>query len=194
MSRTESADDAQSQLETLLQRAVAEAQPSPGSVAPDAVNSAMIRHWCDAIGDDNPIYTEPELAAQSVHGQIVAPPTMLQAWNMPGVRPRPNPAAGGGGGGGVRKSDTGLQPMKLLDEAGYTSVVATDCEQTYARYLAIGDVLTLSTRLEAISGLKKTGLGPGYFLTTLYTFRDQHDAVVAEMRFRILKFEPPAAA
>jgi hypothetical protein len=186
MSRSESADEEQAQLEALLQRAVAEAKPSSGSVARDAVNPAMIRHWCDAIGDDNPIYTEPDQAAQSRHGRIVAPPTMLQAWNMPGVRPRLNPVAGG--------HEVGLQPMKLLDEAGFTSVVATDCEQRYARYLELGDVLTLTTRLESISGLKKTALGPGYFLTTLYTFRDQHSEVVAEMQFRILKFMPPAAA
>ena len=56
--------------------------PRPG---PDVVNEAMIRHWCDAIGDTNPVYTDPAAAAESVHGGIVAPPTMLQAWVMSGV-------------------------------------------------------------------------------------------------------------
>jgi acyl dehydratase len=55
-------------------------------VARDAVNPAMIRHWCDAVGDDNPVYTDREFAAKSVHGAIVAPPTMLQAWTMAGLR------------------------------------------------------------------------------------------------------------
>src|SRR5947208_14004567 len=82
----------------------------------DAVNQAMIRHWCDAVGDTNPIYTDPEAAAASVHGQIVAPPTMLQAWTMKGLVPPP-PAGGGGAD----------ELYRLLDGAGFTSVVATNC-------------------------------------------------------------------
>ena len=33
----------------------------------------MIRHWCDAVGDTNPVYTDPDAAAKSAHGQIIAP-------------------------------------------------------------------------------------------------------------------------
>ena len=62
-------------------------------VARDPVNQPMIRHWCDAIDDQNPVYTEPELAQQSIHGSIVAPPTMLQAWTMRGCDRRPSPRA-----------------------------------------------------------------------------------------------------
>ncbi len=35
-------------------------------------------------------------------------------------------------------------------------------------------------------------LGEGYFVTQLQTYRDQHGETVAEMRFRLLKFKPPA--
>lgn len=41
--------------------------------ARDAVNPAMIRHWCDAMEDHNPVYTDPEFAAKSIHGELVAP-------------------------------------------------------------------------------------------------------------------------
>jgi len=59
----------------------------------------MIRHWCDAVGDGNPVYTDREFAAKSVHGGIVAPPTMLQAWTMaacalPRRRPLARPRSG----------------------------------------------------------------------------------------------------
>src|SRR3954462_2742056 len=81
----------------------------------DAVNQAMIRHWCDAVGDTNPIYTDPEAAAASGHGQIVAPPTMLQAGTVRGLVP---PQAEGGGA-----QD---ELVGLLDQAGFTSVVATN--------------------------------------------------------------------
>ena len=57
----------------------------PVFVARDPVNPAMIRHWCDAMEDDNPFYTDPEAAARSLHGGLVAPPAMLMAWSMRGL-------------------------------------------------------------------------------------------------------------
>jgi uncharacterized OB-fold protein/acyl dehydratase len=146
----------------------------------DIVNQAMIRHWCDAVGDANPVYTDPDAAAASVHGQIVAPPTMLQAWTMKGLVPRPSE------GGGAQD-----ELMGLLDSAGFTSVVATNCDQEYERYLHLGDDLTGEQMIEDVSAEKHTGLGDGHFVTTRTDFRDQHGDLVGTMRFRILKFRPP---
>ena len=57
----------------------------PVEVAQDAVNEAMIRHWCEAMGDRNPAYLDADAAKRSVHGGIVAPPVMLQAWILGGL-------------------------------------------------------------------------------------------------------------
>src|SRR5438067_12293126 len=146
----------------------------------DAVNQAMIRHWCDAVGDRNPVYTDPAAAAASVHGQIVAPPTMLQAWTMKGLVPTPSEGRGA--------TD---ELYRLLDDAGFTSVVATNCEQEYERYLHLGDLLTAESVVENVSAEKSTGLGAGHFVTTRTDFRDQDGELVGTMRFRILKFRPP---
>jgi len=54
--------------------------------------------------------------------------------------------------------------------------------------------VSVTSRLESISSEKRTALGVGYFVTNLLTYRDQHGEIVAEMRFRILKFRPPAAS
>lgn len=152
------------------------------TVARDPVNAPMIRHLADALGDRNPVYTDEEYAARSVHGGIVAPATSLQVWTMQGLVPR--------------TSDDGDNPqtqlMSMVDEAGYVGVVATNCEQTYHRYLRPGDLLTVSSEVESVAGPKKTGLGEGFFITTVQTFRDQDGEVVGEMRFRILKFKPQA--
>jgi uncharacterized protein len=145
----------------------------------DPVNQPMIRHWVEAVGDDNPIYTEPEAAEKSVHGEIVAPPVMLQAWVMRGVRPRPT------SGGNARD-----ELMRLLDDAGFTSVVATNCEQEYHRYLHLGDHLSTTTFIESVSDEKATGLGVGHFVTTRVEYRTDDGELVATMRFRILKFRP----
>ena len=146
----------------------------------DAVNQPMIRHWCDAVGDSNPIYTDSEAAAASVQGEIVAPPTMLQAWTMKGLVPPPSE------GGGAQD-----ELMGLLDGAGFTSVVATNCDQEYERYLHIGDLLTSESVIEGVSPLKRTALGEGHFVTTRTDFKDQDGQLVGTMRFRILKFRPP---
>lgn len=152
--------------------------------ARDPVNLPMIRHLTDALGDRNPVYTDEEFASRTRFGGIIAPLTALQVWTMQGLAP-PRPRADG---------DSQAAIMEAFEEAGYVGVVATNCEQRYHRPLRPGDLLTSTGVVESISGLKRTGLGEGYFLTTLQTYRDEHGEVVGEMRFRILKFKPGTAA
>jgi uncharacterized protein len=151
----------------------------PGFTGFDPVNKPMIRHWCDAMGDTLAVYTDEDAARASVHGGVIAPPTMLQTWQMWGFRARP--ATGGS------EQDNLL---RLLDANGFTSVVATNCEQEYARDLRPGDELTVTSTIEEVSEEKHTGLGIGHFVTTKQTYADQDGDVVATMLFRILKFKP----
>ncbi len=155
---------------------------SEGERGPDPVNQPMIRHWVEAIGDKNPIYTDPEVAKSSAHGGVVAPPVMLQAWVMRGIKPRPAT-------GGTAQDEL----MRVLDSEGFTSVVATNCEQEYHRYLSPGDHLSLSSTIESVSEEKSTALGTGHFVTTRLTYSDQSGEPVASMLFRILKFRPASA-
>ncbi len=80
--------------------------------------------------------------------------------------------------------------MAVLDEAGYTSVVATNCAQTYHRYLRHGELLRLESELGDVSGPKRTGLGEGWFVTTRNVWYSGSEPV-AEMDWRVLKFRPP---
>ncbi|GAB2663139.1 bifunctional MaoC family dehydratase N-terminal/OB-fold nucleic acid binding domain-containing protein [Prescottella soli] len=145
----------------------------------DPINMPMIRNWLEAIGDENPIYVDDDAAAAAGHGGLVAPPAMAQVWTMRGL-------------GAVREEDDPLGRMtQILDDAGYTSVVATNCDQIYHRYLRPGEEVTIESTLEDVVGPKKTGLGEGWFFTTRNLWK-VGDEVVAEMLFRILKFAPPA--
>jgi uncharacterized OB-fold protein/acyl dehydratase len=154
-----------------------------GQPAPDAVNIPMVRHWCEAIGDENPVYLDAEAAAASVHGELVAPPTMLQAWVMSGIR------------GPQRDPESPYEQMnQLLFSRGFTSVVATNCEQTYHRYLHPGDQLTMRTVIDSISPQKTTGLGTGHFITTRQDYYDGAGELVGSMLFRIIRFRPAAKA
>ncbi|MFD3537200.1 bifunctional MaoC family dehydratase N-terminal/OB-fold nucleic acid binding domain-containing protein [Streptomyces sp. NPDC058664] len=136
----------------------------------DPVNLPMIRHWCEAMGDAHPAYRGPE---------AVAPPTMLQAWTM------------GGLSGHTGRSSAYEELFALLDGAGYTSVVATDCEQEYLRPLRPGDEITFDTVIESVSARKTTKLGTGHFVTTRTDVRAGGEPAGTH-RFRILKYAPAA--
>lgn len=182
VSERDSAADSGGTVDTFresLERFVGQTYGAP-LVARDPVNQPMIRHLTDALGDRNPVYADEQFAEGTVFGGIVAPATALQVWTMQGLAP-PKPRA---------DDDAQSAIMSAFDEAGYVGVVATNCEQTYRRYLRPGDLLTGTGTVESISDFKRTGLGEGYFLTTLQTYCDQHGEVVGEMRFRILKFKP----
>ena len=159
---------------------------APGS-CPYPINEPMIHHWCDAIGDRNPAYLDSDFAKSTGRGGVIAPPVMLQAWTMRGLRPSTPEEEAFAAAAGDRKS-----VLQVLDEAGFTSVVATNCEQEYLRELVPGDQLTHTVEVESVSPEKKTGLGVGHFVTQLYKFLDAQDEVVGTMRFRILKFRPPS--
>ncbi len=154
-------------------------KPGAPEVARDPVNQPMIRHWCDAMDDANPAYLDAAFAARSVHGGIVAPPAMLNAWTMPGLPGRP-----------PGRVDPAGEVYRALDEAGFTSVVATDSAHEYLRSLRIGDLVHGVGEVEEVSDEKKTGLGVGHFVTTQTTYTTQSGEIVGRMRFRILKFKP----
>ena len=160
---------------------VAAAGESGSRSAPDAVNLPMIRHWAEAMGDTNPVYLDAEFAARSVHGGLVAPPAMVQVWTMRGLRPAEERDADSG--------DPLGSMLAVLDEAGFTAIVATNSEQEYHRYLRHGEHLTMRTSLEDVTGPKRTALGEGWFVTTRNTWYAGTEAV-ASMRFRVLKFRP----
>jgi uncharacterized OB-fold protein/acyl dehydratase len=156
------------------------AGPSSPRFARDPVNLPAIRNWTDAIGDANPLYTDADFSSRSVHGHLVAPPAMVQVWTMPGLQP---PTAG------ASDTDPLGQMMRTLDEAGFPAVVATNCAQTYHRYLRHGELLSLRAELTEVSGPKQTALGEGWFVTTRNTWYSGAEPV-AEMDWRVLKFQP----
>ncbi|KIZ19288.1 hypothetical protein SNA_01805 [Streptomyces natalensis ATCC 27448] len=172
-------------------------------VGRDPVNAPMIRHWCEAMGDTHPAYRGPD---------AIAPPTMLQAWTMGGLS----------GHSGHHSEHSGRSTaydelFALLDGAGYTAVVATDCEQEYLRPLRPGDRVLFDAVIESVSERKTTKLGTGHFVTTRMDVRVEGEAdegghgrgpdgaaaaadvaaaaepeLVGTHRFRILKYAPAA--
>lgn len=150
---------------------------------PDDVNKAMIRHWCEVMGDANPVYTDEDFARQSSKGGLIAPPAMLQAWSLEGyamahVSDDPD------------QLDTQRKLHKVFDDHGFTGVLGTNCTQEYVRDLRPGDQVIAHTVIDSISEQKATQRGIGYFIETVTTFTDQNGEKIGSMRFRVLKFIP----
>ena len=114
---------------------------------------------------------QPDIPASSPR------PAMIQVWTMMGL-------------GGVRAPDDPLTKiLELFDDAGYIGVVATNCEQTYHRYLRPGEEVSVAAELTDVVGPKQTALGEGFFITQKITWQ-VGDEDVAEMMWRIMKFKP----
>jgi hypothetical protein len=136
------------------------------SVAPYPVNQATIGTWLDAMSYDNERFRQGE-----------APPSMAQVWTMPGLGRRRPP------------EDPLSRMTEFLTDEGYTAVLGTNCEQTYERYVRVGELLRVTSALESVAGPKSTAMGEGYFVTSKNTWY-VGDEVVATMLFRVLKFIP----
>jgi len=161
----------------------------PATRGSQPVNEPMIEHWVEAMGDFNPVYVDPDAARAAGFPGVIAPPTMLQAWVMRGLRASLDEDAARAAGGQSAGTPND-QVTALLNAAGFTSVVATNCDQHYERPLVPGDRLEMTSVIDSISGEKQTALGVGHFVTNRTEYRDQDGALVATMLFRILRFKP----
>jgi uncharacterized protein len=141
------------------------------SRAPYPVNQPTIGAWMDAMGYHNERFRNGE-----------APPSMAQVWTMPGLGRRRPP------------EDPLSRMTEFLTEQGYPAVLGTNCEQSYERYLRVGEQLRVTSALESVVGPKQTAMGEGYFVTSRNTWYVDHpdgsSEKVATMLFRVLKFIP----
>jgi len=132
-------------------RALIGTESAPGPVY--EVERGAIRRFAEAIGDDNPIYRDPEAAAP--YGGIVAPPTFFTAVNMPWF-PEPKWTWG-------------------------TVSLASGRTAKYERPIRAGDVLQSTVKL--IDIYTRPGRnGPLVFTVQEATVRDQHGEIVVRVQ------------
>lgn len=157
---------------------------TPTTWGPDEVNTPMIRHWTQTMGDANPIHLDDDAARATGRDGAVAPALMTQVWTM---RTFTDKMANND------PSQVWTDLIALLDGDGFTSVVATDSDFEFFVELRPGDRVSLTEVIESISEEKTTGLGVGHFVTTLKTYCNGDGDVVATQRWRTLRFKPKQA-
>jgi len=93
------------------------------------VSREKIREFADAIGDANPVYRDPEAAREAGHPDVIAPPTFLTIINLASINAI------------VADPELGLD---------YSRMVHGDQGFTYTRPVFAGDVLEVTTHIDAI--------------------------------------------
>lgn len=93
------------------------------------VGREKIREFADAIGDENPLYRDPEAARAAGYPDVIAPPTFLTVMNLAAI----NQIA--------EDPDLGLD---------YARMVHGDQSFEYRRPVHAGDELQLTTKVENI--------------------------------------------
>lgn len=176
----------QVQLEELQAFIGLEAEPPRVSRYP--VSETMVRNWVEAHDDHNPVYVDAEAARATGRDSVVTPPAMISTWVMNGYRRWRQVQAARATGEAEDFAYSRL--LKILDDAGFTSVVATNVDQRYLHEVRPGDHITCHFTIADIFGPKTTGLGEGWFITLHKRYVDQSERTVAEEDFRILRFRP----
>ncbi|MFC2027295.1 MaoC family dehydratase N-terminal domain-containing protein [Chloroflexota bacterium] len=145
----------------------------------DDVNKAMIRHWCEALEDNNPLYTDEGYSKKSEYGSIIMPPAMVQSHCLPVMWPKkqtpPDPLA---------------KAMKICTEAGYSAIVGISISYEFYRPLYPGDQIRYRIKLANASSEKTTKLGQGYFVTSEYSYTNQNGEAISTQFLTVLAYKP----
>ena len=164
----------------------------PPVAGADEVSKQTIRHWCEAVEDANPLYTDEEYARKGRYGSIVSPPAMVQTWSQVPVWPE---------GQEMRYRHPEKLPKKeqidpveeafnKLGEAGFLGAVDIDSTLEFFRPLFPGDRVSVNSRLVNVTGKKKTRLGNGYFMTFVFSYSNQNGEPVCDQTMTIFRFKP----
>jgi len=163
---------------------------SPTYEGPVNVCKQMIRHWCEAMEDANPVYTNEEYASTTKFRGIIAPPTMIQAWCFPPLWPDGQELQWRDPVSFASKQPLALHQVALerLAKADFTGVFATRTVMEFMQPLRIGDRLSLVVKLIDVTPERDTRVGSGHFVTFMNSYTNQRGELVGTQSFTIFAF------
>ena len=149
-----------------------ESQPEP---APLEVNEYLIRHWCEALEDGNPLYLDAQYARSQGYRGVVAPlGSIMTTFCMQFRWPWPPPP-------GDREPARHIH-YDVKDALNLPVGIITSIEVENYKPLQVGDRVNVSQRLVSVSPWKKTRVGEGHFWTMDRLYRNQHGELLVRER------------
>lgn len=159
-------------------KAILDDQPVHAKSPYAEVNKAMIRHWGEAMRNNNPLYLDEEFAKNSEYGGIIAPPEMAMTWSMAPWWPPEE-----------RERDPFRKAIDTTDENGYGGLIGTEAKFEFFEILYPGDVTKTMVKLDAVSPEKTTAMGQGFFVTGGYYVYNPNDVLTCHLMFTVFKFK-----
>ena len=129
-----------------------------------------ILNFADAIGDNNPLWTNEEYARKSRFGMITAPPTFLYNVNhgtLPSLSPPGKPLV-----------------MSL-------GLLYAGAELEFYRPIFLGDEISVSGKAVDIVRKQSKSLGPMLFVTGDAYYRNQNGNLIGTIRTTQARYKPP---
>jgi hypothetical protein len=152
------------------------------------VEASHILMFARSVGDDNPIYADPDYAAKAETGGVIAPPTFAQASAQfdPDYVLRPKPGRPWFGSG---KTPSGV----VRGEGGGGNGGGLHAEQhfEYHRHLKPGDVLTATSLPGKTWEKEGRRSGKLIFSESVIEYRDQNGELVITARGVGVRTERP---
>ncbi|WP_404434308.1 hypothetical protein LG299_06865 [Microbacterium lacus] len=153
--------------------------------APFPVSEAQIGYWCDMVRDANPVYQGGN------GGEVIAPAASMSIWNLNRA-----PQLG---------LDSSAPDVDAPDQEAWPSAVASDwpfewrapgareviVQRRHAEFgapIRPGDVIRSTAQLLNCSGLRKTKLGDGYFLSRYEVYQNQRGDVIGATTMSLFQY------
>jgi acyl dehydratase len=133
------------------------------------VEAGKVAEFAAAVGDDDPVYRDPEVAARRGHERVPAPPTFTRVGTFPRYRPE---------GDGSQGFDLGFDPRyELHGEQAYE----------FERPVYVGDTLTGRTTLTDAYEREGEQGGTMTFAVLETTYEDADDETVLTERGTVIE-------
>jgi acyl dehydratase len=123
------------------------------------IERGKIKEFADAIGDPNPLYRDPEYAAKTPFGGIVAPPTFLRTF--------------------LYEPRAASEALKVKD---WSYIVHGEQEFEYLAPVLAGDVLTAQDRIVGITEKESRRAGKLQIAVIETVFHNQRGETVQVAR------------
>jgi len=147
-----------------------ESAPEPALLE---VDEYLIRHWCEALEDGNPLYLDPAYAKSQGLRSVVAPPgAVMTTFCMHFRWPWPP---------GDREPARHIH-YYVKEALNLPVGIINAIEIENHLPLQVGDRVSVSQRLVSISPWKKTRVGEGHFWTMDRLYRNQRGELVVRER------------